>query len=333
MGYDEPLDSIEACQLVVDELVTSDWWVEQFAATPPITVVDGGWDDQDLGLIASYAHALGYPTPKRWEISMHPSMLRKRVLLHEVAHCAAPVFVVAGTGGSSRHRKHLAHGPHFARALAAITGYVVGVAADELAMALAHFEAPIAAPIELSNELALQPGIYAHEEKEWAETQAFFAAADADADAEAMAEGYDASSTTRVRRSPGIVPTITWGDYFEMMRRDTRKRSGGPFLSQKRLAAMISAVTPCSPHHIAELDHTKSLPTDPSQLRRAMLAMICMGVDPIWTRYNMRLTRWDCGDISLDEARVLNPGWADLVERINSQQQQRPPRWHVDGAR
>jgi hypothetical protein len=77
----------------------------------------------------------------------------------------------------------------------------------------------------------------------------------------------------------------------------------------------------------------KNRADDPRQLKRAMLATIFLGLDPIWTRYNLRLTRWDCGDITMDEARLLNPSWADLADHINELLHQMPPRWHVEGAR
>jgi hypothetical protein len=99
------------------------------------------------------------------------------------------------------------------------------------------------------------------------------------------------------------------------------------------MAEAISAVVPCSARHISQLEQARERPDDPRQLKRAMLATIFLGLDPIWTRYNLRLTRWDCGDITMDEARLLNPSWADLVDHINELLHQMPPRWHVEGAR
>ncbi|MDV6212694.1 hypothetical protein R3Q08_31010 [Rhodococcus erythropolis] len=55
-------------------------------------------------------------------------------------------------------------------------------------------------------------------------------------------------------------------------------------------------------------------------------------VDPIWTRYVKGLTRWDYGEISIDQARAINPAWADLVEHLNRPLVQRPRRWQVEGA-
>jgi hypothetical protein len=64
-----------------------------------------------------------------------------------------------------------------------------------------------------------------------------------------------------------------------------------------------------------------------------MMATICLGMDPIWTRYNLQLTRWGCGDITLEQARRLNPEWAELVEHINELLKAMPPRWSVSGSR
>jgi hypothetical protein len=127
---------------------------------------------------------------------------------------------------------------------------------------------------------------------------------------------------------------IHWGDHhLWVTRRRHHRLTGGGRVSQERLAEAISAVVPCTARHISRLEHSKERPEDLLQLKRAMLATIFLGLDPIWNRYNLRLTRWDCGDITMEEARLLNPDWADLVDHINQLLHQMPPRWHVEGAR
>ena len=64
-----------------------------------------------------------------------------------------------------------------------------------------------------------------------------------------------------------------------------------------------------------------------------MLATIVLGFDPIWTRYNLGLTRWDCGGITMKQARLMNGSWYKLVSRMNKQLKERPSRWFVEGGR
>lgn len=170
----------------------------------------------------------------------------------------------------------------------------------ELAAATAHFEAPTAPSDELRLELDGQPAIVADEEAYHAEV---------------------------------MEPPFEWGFHLWNTRRYHHRRAHGRLVSQQRMAEAISAVVPCSARHISQLEQARERPDDPRQLKRAMLATIFLGLDPIWTRYNLRLTRWDCGDITMDEARLLNPSWADLVDHINELLHQMPPRWHVEGAR
>lgn len=307
VGHDRDLTLAE-CQQLVRDARASRWWREWFPDAPPIDVVVGG-DETPEGLIGSYAAPHdSYIRPTRWTISLHPQMLTARVLLHEMAHCVAPHYVVEDIGPRRRkgellvksHRNHLDHGRFFTAALAVITDNVLPGDDGELAAATAHFEAPTAPSDELRLELDGQPAIVADEEAYHAEV---------------------------------MEPPFEWGFHLWNTRRYHHRRAHGRLVSQQRMAEAISAVVPCSARHISQLEQARERPDDPKQLKRAMLATIFLGLDPIWTRYNLRLTRWDCGDITMDEARLLNPSWADLVDHINELLHQMPPRWHVEGAR
>ncbi len=332
VGSDQLLDGIEACRALVDDLTSTPWWQHHFPNTPPIDVVEGGSEDPHLDLKGSFASLWGHPRITRWTISMHPSMLTTRVLLHEVAHCAAPVYVVEDLGPRRRngkllavsHSKHLAHGPFFTATLSAITGYAVMGDHAGLMAAYDHFEAPVASADELRQELAAQPKIIDDEVAYLADLRQFI---------DDTAAPSVAANTTQ--RSSSYIPETPWGFYLAMMRRQMhhRRQDGSRLLSQGRLAEQISAVFPCSARNISELEHSRQRPNNPAQLTRAMMATICLGIDPIWTRYNLQLTRWDCGGISLEQARQLNPGWAELVEHINELLKAMPPRWTVGGAR
>lgn len=330
VGHDRDV-TVEECQRLVDEATASTWWHEWFPDTAPIEVVEGGDETPELHLISSYAAHYGYPRPTKWLISLHPKMLTARVLLHELAHCVAPSYVVeeVKTPRSRRsfedvmyRRKHLVHGGCFTAALAVITDNMLPGDDGQLATAFAHYEAPIAPQDDLRTQLAGQPAVLDEQEAFYAEVTR----RSAEADARYVAEHGQAPPV-------GAVPSFHWGLHIEMMRRDRRRRENGRLISQRRVAEAISEVMPCSARHISKLENSRERPDDPTQLKRAMLATIFIGIDPIWTRYNLRLTRWECGDITMEQARVLNPDWAELVDHINQLLHQMPPRWHVEGTR
>ena len=129
------------------------------------------------------------------------------------------------------------------------------------------------------------------------------------------------------------IPIPHWGFQLMDFRRVHYRRLKGRLLSQQRLAQAISAVVPCTTRHISQLEHSQQHPDDVRQLKRAMCQTIVLGLDPIWTRYNLRLTQWDCGDITINEALKLNSDWAKQVDHINRLLRLMPPRWQVEGAR
>jgi hypothetical protein len=335
VGHDRVL-TIEECQQLVYDAKASIWWKEWFPDAPPIDVVVGGDETPELGLIGSYAAPHdSYIRPTRWTISLHPQMLTARVLLHEMAHCVAPHFVVEDIGPRRRkgellvksHRNHLDHGRFFTAALAVITDNVLPGDNGELAAATAHFEAPTAPSDELRLELNGQPAIVADEEAYHAEIMERLAVK------EVQHQSEPGEPVEEKVPPVGWAPDFHWGFHLWNTRRSRYRRANGRVLSQQRLAEAISAVAPCTARHISQLEHSSVRPNDALQLKRAMCATISLGLDPIWTRYNLRLTRWDCGEITMEEARSLNPDWADLVDHINQLLQQMPPRWHVEGAR
>lgn len=185
-----------------------------------------------------------------------------------------------------------------------------------LTEAYAFFGVDVATPSELECALAAEPAIYEAREHIAAELRRL----DAETAQRSVGPG----------QPPGTVriPTIGWGEWLRLLRRDTR---GSPNLSQVAAATRISEVFPCTARHLSELERAAVKPTSPDQLTRAMLLTILCGADPIWTRYNYGLTRWECGGITMDQARVLNAGWADLVDHMNDLVKQRPPRWDVPG--
>lgn len=325
VGHDRTLD-LEECQALVDEATSSSWWRTWFPDATPIAVAVGGHEYARVGLIASYASPRGYPRPTQWTISLHPQMLTVRILLHELAHCVAPIYVAEELNGRRRgvpdatlRRKHRTHGGCFTAALSVITDNMFAEDGGQLTHAYRHYEAPIDSFDELRAQIAGQPAILDDEE-------AFHEELRRD-----QAEIEAAYVAEHGQSGQWVVPETPWGLYFEMMRR--RRRSDGRVVSKKAVAEQISKVMPTSVRHITALEQARERPEDSDQLKRAMLMTIFLGADPIWVRYNLLLTRWDCGGITLRQARTVNWRWAKLVSHLNKLGREMPPRWAVQGAR
>jgi hypothetical protein len=111
------------------------------------------------------------------------------------------------------------------------------------------------------------------------------------------------------------------------------RRVDGRQVSKKLVAQAISKVNPCTVPHITALEKSRERPEDPTQLKRAMFTGIFLAIDPIWARYNLQLTRWDCGGITMMQARTINWRWAKVVSHINKLGREMPPRWRVEGER
>lgn len=328
VGHDEKLDAGGAVA-TVERATSSDWWAAWFPHSTPIEVVIGGREsvESEGGHRWSFAGPKTYPKPTGYLISIHPEMLTARVLLHELAHCVAPHFIVEELEQysdfpiESSRRRHRSHGSFFTATLSLITDNMLPGDDGQLAAAYKHFEVPIASQEELRQQLLGQPEAEDAQQAFWDETRR---------ESEERRAEHLAKTGEPLRE---LVPTMDWGFNLHIMRKEHHRRVGGRMLSMKKLAEEISAVTPCTAKHISELEHAKKRPEDPAQLKRAMSMTIYLGMDPIWVRYNLWLTRWDCGGITLKDARVLNPGWAKLVSKMNRQLKQMPPRWVVEGER
>jgi len=318
---ENPRMSIAQMRDFVADAASSEWWIQAFPDTAPIEVMEGGHDGD--GFIMSFASQVGRHTPERYVISMHPQMLTMRVLIHELAHCAAPSVwgdpkrIRAGTleFGEYPH-----HGPMFVATLALLTEQLLPSVSGSLREAFMHFEVPMATPEELRRAVSHEPAVRAAREHYEDETRAEL-------------DTFNAQYEQAHGEQPpvGVVPEWHWGEWLWLMRRPragVRRRT-----SQRAVAEAVSNVFPCTARQIATIERRKDYPEDPDQLKRAMLAAISLNADPIWLRYVVGLTRWDCGDVTLDEARAVNTEWAELVEKMNCQIEDRPSRWCEDGSR
>lgn len=329
IGHDRQLADVEECQSLVKEATSSDWFQDWFPHAAPIQVVLGGQETPENNQIWSFAQQRGSPRPKEWRISLHPKMFTARIVLHKLAHCVSPVYVSETIANRYRRdipdamlrSKHRIHGGCFTAALGVITDHMLPGDLGELADAYRHFEAPIVTLEELRDQLAGQPAILDDEEAFYA----LRAKESAEIDARYEAEHGEPPKW--------VIPQGWWGLDLEMMRKDPRRRIDGRLVSKKLVAESISKVMPCKVSHLTALEASRKRPEDPDQLKRAMLMMIFLATDPIWVRYNMGLTRWDCGGITMREARTVNWRWAKTVTDLNRLQRERPPRWFVEGGR
>ena len=109
VGEWEPI-TLDGTVSFIEAVTSSVWWTDAFPRSVPVEVIEGGDEPSDargLGFIRSFAYPVGGFTPERRVISMHPSMLDSRILIHELAHCAS-----ASTHGDFDriHEGHMARG-------------------------------------------------------------------------------------------------------------------------------------------------------------------------------------------------------------------------------
>jgi hypothetical protein len=167
VGHDEPLDAVGAQALVV-RAMSSTWWSEWFPHAVPVEVRIGGRETTEISGIKhiwSWSTPDAYPTPTKYFIELHPRMLTARVVLHELAHCVSPSFIVedikdrVGRPAGMLRREHMTHGPCFTAALSIITDNMLPGDDGQLAEAYRHFEVPIASHDELREQVLGQPAV------------------------------------------------------------------------------------------------------------------------------------------------------------------------------
>lgn len=313
----EPLPTLTAARDLVRQIQRSPWWRGNVQYDVTVEMELAGYDGQD-GWINSYSQPHGLGRSATWTISLHPEMLNDLVVLHELAHCIAPRWQYSGNGRRPGelhdHVEHPRHGSGFAGAMAALVSeFASGSHRDELRAAYAHFEVPVMTLTEY--QVAVRESLRAEDD--------------------VISMGEELIDRTKLCPQPvppggWKIPTFGWGERLMVFRHrygPERRRLG-----RDRLADLIRPVEPCTGRDIKRIEESLELPTDPRLRRIAMCFAVVMGLDPIYARHQMGLARWDCG-VELDELRGLNPEWVELVESMNRQQEQRPPRWVVPGDR
>jgi hypothetical protein len=231
----------------------------------------------------------------------------------DLANCIAPRWTPAPRRRRKQqvpeHAQLEVHGAGFAGAMAELVcEFGKGAIYDELRDAYAHFGVPAMTPTEYRAAVAASVG--------------------AEQDLAAFHLEFEDYFRTRLKprgSTTGRIPHVYWGVTFYLMRRDSR-------LGMDHLARTVSQVERCTRNDVKTIESAEVPPED-IRLRRIALCMaVALDLDPIYMRYQMGLVRWGC-EIELEELESINPHWVELVETMNQQAAERPPKWTVEGER
>lgn len=276
----------------------------------------------------SYAAPLERRPHAPWKISIHPAMRNELIVLHELAHCAAPRMRLGPRrrrpGEIHSHGQLPSHGEGFTAIMAALVDQFAAAASrDELKIAYQHFEVPV---LELSAyQDAVRDSLLAEEDEAGALAEL------READQRLAEQRTDAVAAGLPLPAAGVIPEGWWGEDLWQVRRFQSRRQG-QFLSQADVAELVSRVEPCTRRDISAIERSRQRPRTRRELRIAMCFAVALNFDPIYARHRLNLVRWDCG-VELEELALINPGWVELVNRMDKQIEVRPPRWEVEGER
>jgi len=314
VGLGESLADVDAARRLVRKIKRSRWWRHNVVESARISLELGG-EDLGEGEVASYARADSDHLPQRWTISIHPGMLNDLVLLHELAHCIAPRWSLSPRPRRKRqlpdHARLQLHGAGFAGAMAELVSeFGKGAIHDELRDAYNHFGVPVMTRPEYRSAVAASLEAE-HDLAAWNEE---------------LARHLEENPKTRERSPKGWIPR-RWGDVLFL----ARTKPGGR-LGMDRLARIVSQVAQCTRNDIRTVESAIDLPDDIRVRRIALCMAVFFGLDPIYMRYQMGLTRWDC-DVELEDLEPINLDWVELVGTMNQQLANRPPKWVVEGER
>lgn len=320
-----PLPTASAVRSLIRSIVDSTWWQERFADIGPITTtisrstsVDGkaGW--------CSYRRrfrdgaALGFAR----------SGMVEQVVLHELAHAVQPKIV----GNASLltvpdryvidYREPDDHCPAFACAHSMLTAQFGSAGGhDSLRGAYEHFEVPIVTEAELVEQRRLSELLADKRDRQLAALEQLAH------ERRATAGQPERAAGTRQEFR------IRWGDWMELIRWQAPRTDGkrGPWSP----TGLVRALRPVGRYTVSDIRAIESSPDFPDDvgMRRLGLALgVIYGQDPVWLRTGLGLFRDTCG-ITIEELRLLNPEWVDLVEHLNALAATRPPRWWIGGDR
>lgn len=301
--------SIDATRSLVNEVTGSSWWCEHFSDIGKVDVVES----HDSAGTVGWARANGSMTGDGYTVGLDLEHARELVVLHELAHVAAPVW----NPSEYRRGRRLveptrapSHGPGFTRAMIELVErFATSDERNELADAYRHFEVPSMSFVELCD-----------------------AREDSHVTAERLVEEraeFEALASATYGNRTMTVPTLTWGDWMRMLRRHSVNPETGRTWSQVALCKRLAPLGTFQPRHVRQLEDAEARPEDTTLLRLGLGMGVLFGLDPVWLRTGLGLVRWDV-DVELDDLRTVNPEWVDLVEHLNGLIEARPARWALD---
>lgn len=304
----QAFDRLQDVAEFVDRVVGSSFWHQHFGFIETVTVErnpDPDWSTGHRELLATTG-----------TIQIADAHLNELVVLHELAHVASPLF----TGPASYHRGGL---PEWSRRRTAggHDGYFTGLNALLVSQfisdrhagllhdAYTHFGVPMGEDVLESvkhSRWSIEPRA-----AEWAKTL------------DTMEAENRASRAAQGNPEP-VPPQPWWGSWLWEYRKLLYAQS------QRALATDLSKFERCSPSDVRAIERSKEFPTDSRLLRLAMMAGVYYGVDPIWMRTALGLTRWETG-VPMGVLVKVNPNWVRFVRQLNRALKERPPLW-VDSA-
>ncbi len=261
----------------------------------------------------------------RASLAIHPKMRHPLNLLHELAHGAAPNYRYVTGRSDSLVPSHAGLHPHGSLWASTFVQLAAEFAADQrqaLVDAYTHYGVPIVDDDQLAAAVA-ESRRAEHEIEAWDDALA--------ADARPLLR-----SILDNVRDPAE-PFVTSADLSEALTRlmiqTTGWKAGDPYDDAViPTAAALDRVLACSAADLNEvLEHRtvqdlRAHAEDGRLEQVALAAAIHHGLDPIWLRTDIGLTRWDAG-LTHDQVHQLNPDWAALVHHLDQLYRARPSRW------
>jgi len=236
------------------------------------------------------------------------------VLLHELAHVAAPQYrwTTLGERSPISHRKRgpirlQEHGPEFVTAMLGLVGAHLGDGvAAQLRSSFADFGvepmdadaygAALEADRGLVQPMRVLAEAFAREKREFEETR----------------------PPVSVRAGDRSVPVFIWGDV--LLYRGQDHKINGRRSTPLGLCRQLAPVVACTREDLEAIYSSEAVPEDERLRRIAICHAILIGLDPIWMQTSLGLARWVVEpELELDELERLNPEWVALVRGLNAE--------------
>lgn len=319
----------------LDGVLASDAWQERFPAMTDIElIIKGDTADPEVEAVTFSAAAPSTTDPLgSATIWMHTRMLNEMVLLHELAHCIQPrylgeikpkskdpeAFLPSGASGHG-------HDPYFQAAFVWLCErFGTTDTHDQLREAYDHFGYPAASehalwemqennrywtPLELQRDAVIRLRL--------------------DQDRSDFAAAYPHLAGKAVQREESGNEQRPFGTRYGGLFMDLRDFCHR--VPKKRVAEIISRVTPCKTADLTRLENLEHPPETEKDARLAVYYAVALGADPIWARTAFGVTRLS-PKVPMTELIKINRPWVLFVRRLNRTLRERPRYWTGEGPR